>query len=329
METDNKARRLRTMSDPTDLFQMDKEVKKSGGISHFFHIKLPFLSGKHHRHHNGHSLSDDEFCDIETEMKKPDKREKLHHHGHKKAHQKKHKDVRIEEEEKKEVVVMVNDGTDTETDHRKEVQEEVEDGKAKVQSKTKEMETEQNNSTGGSGDAVNHAAGDTINVKEGSTCENNLLSDEEGSLDATELEVLHEPPLSPLPPPPKSCLKHKTFFLDKDGSSRPPPLRKRSISMPEGDPNIIFRLNRHVHFSPDTVEPTSRNCKYREWIERHSSHGCVKSNIRHEKRMQQLVSDCTVNAVRSFVFLFEWSCLHFCSRPGSHSVQHSVCHNVQ
>lgn len=253
-----KERRMRSMSDPSDMFESEKEEKKGHGLSHFLH-KLPFVSWKHHHHHASCSLEgDDEFYDVEEELKKQEKEELKKQE--KKEHAKSEKKEETLKPEK--IIVLVNESTDTESDTLQE--ESVRENHQDQQTIHQEEEVSANN-----------------DEDENKTL---ITEEKEQVSSSSEDHPHHEPPPSPLPPPTKSCLKPFSCLEN----SKPPPLRKRSISLPEGDPIIVCRLNRHVHFSPDTVDPPPRNCRYREWIERHSSHPKSSINIKHEKRKQQL-----------------------------------------
>ncbi|XP_072165524.1 uncharacterized protein [Diadema setosum] len=79
----------------------------------------------------------------------------------------------------------------------------------------------------------------------------------------------------------KSCLKNR--YGRRRRASTFPPLDCSELS------EEAFRRCVKVTFSPDTVDPPPRNCKYREWIERKCNHGRSQPiNIKHEKRKCQL-----------------------------------------
>ena len=80
---------------------------------------------------------------------------------------------------------------------------------------------------------------------------------------------------------PKSCLRLQT--------------RRRSTSMSEVE-DILHQVQKMhvkkgVHFSPDTVDPPPRECKYREYCERKLGLKAVNApNIKHEMHKQHMVS---------------------------------------
>ncbi len=76
---------------------------------------------------------------------------------------------------------------------------------------------------------------------------------------------------------PKSCLRHN--------------VRRRSTSMSDVEEILNNAHNLHVHFSPDTVDPPERNCKYREYCERKLGlKGLTAPNLKHEIHKQHMVS---------------------------------------
>lgn len=65
--------------------------------------------------------------------------------------------------------------------------------------------------------------------------------------------------------------------------------RRRASTYPGPMDCLEASFKRCVTFSPDTVEPTARDCKYREWMEKKCLHPkSPKVNIKHEKRKCQL-----------------------------------------
>ena len=82
---------------------------------------------------------------------------------------------------------------------------------------------------------------------------------------------------------PRSCLRLQT--------------RRRSTSMSEVE-DILHQVQqmhvqqkKGVHFSPDTVDPPPRQCKYREYCERKLGLKAVNApNIKHEMHKQHMVS---------------------------------------
>ncbi|XP_041467766.1 uncharacterized protein LOC121418129 [Lytechinus variegatus] len=65
--------------------------------------------------------------------------------------------------------------------------------------------------------------------------------------------------------------------------------RRRASTYPGPHDCLEASFKRCVTFSPDTVEPATRNCKYREWIEKKCIHPrSPQINVKHEKRKCQL-----------------------------------------
>ncbi|XP_063959078.1 uncharacterized protein LOC129264082 isoform X2 [Lytechinus pictus] len=72
--------------------------------------------------------------------------------------------------------------------------------------------------------------------------------------------------------------------------------RRRASTYPGPHDCLEASFKRCVTFSPDTVEPATRNCKYREWIEKKCIHPrSPQINVKHEKRKCQLVSIIKIN----------------------------------
>lgn len=116
---------------------------------------------------------------------------------------------------------------------------------------------------------------------ESQKCANNL---DENAVDkplentATEDDASATTPTSADKCFPKSCLKNHGYHGRRRASTYPGPIDCLEAS-----------FKRCVTFSPDTAEPRSRDCKYREWIEKKCHH--PKSppiNIKHEKTKCQL-----------------------------------------